>query len=116
MRQQNALTRKFLVPLLKERLGMEESYKSQSKEAHWEKDKIADGLQWMLDSAPENEKGDLNMLAMRLMNLNLTAVNTSNFTFTDIMFYLCKHPEIHEKLRLETEEVLEEDKCLKKQI
>ncbi|THU84571.1 cytochrome P450 [Dendrothele bispora CBS 962.96] len=48
-------------------------------------------------------------LAMRLLNINLGAINTSSVTFTHALLYLATHPEYAAILRAEVENVLDHE-------
>ncbi|TFY68008.1 hypothetical protein EVJ58_g1278 [Rhodofomes roseus] len=89
---------RHLQPLIEERLRM---MKEHGKD--WP-DKPNDMLQWVMDEA-EGEELQVDRLVIRIMTINITAINTSSMTFTNAMFYLAAHPEWLKPLRDEVEEV-----------
>ncbi|KAK7468967.1 hypothetical protein VKT23_003466 [Stygiomarasmius scandens] len=68
-----------------------------------------DYLSWNMAEAPEGYERSDEGLAMRLLNINLGAINTSSVTFTHALLYLAAHPEYAAVLRAEVENVLDHE-------
>lgn len=127
LQQQTA--HKFLIPIIKKRLEILEKAENAEKNQGTEIGKpvdarewfciiptyltlkprpsIADSVtvQWLLDITPPNKR-DPDILVQRMISLNVNAIHPPTVTWMEVMYDLCRHPEIHEELRNEIAEVL----------
>ncbi|ETS83215.1 hypothetical protein PFICI_05091 [Pestalotiopsis fici W106-1] len=99
--KQQQTARKFLVPMIKERLEI----MAKSKNSKDTCEKPEDALQWLLDITPE-EKRDPEILTQRMIQINVTAIHAPAVTLVECVFDLSRHPEIQEELRAEMAAVL----------
>lgn len=97
-REQQEIARKYLIPIINERIKAIESGTT-------EKRKLPnDSVTWLLELTPA-EKRDPEILLQRLIHINVTAIHAPVATLTECMYDLCRYPEIHEELRSEIAEV-----------
>lgn len=61
----------------------------------------------MIDVTPASNR-DPEILLYKAMHLNVTGVHTPCVIWVELMYDLCRHPEIHDELRDEIAEVLSE--------
>ncbi|KAK0645168.1 Ent-kaurene oxidase [Lasiodiplodia hormozganensis] len=98
-RQQQAIARKYLVPIIRQRIAVMERKTA-------EKAKLPnDSVTWLLELTPP-EKRDPEILLQRLIHINVTSIHAPAVTLTECIYDLCRHPEIHEELRTEIDKVL----------
>ena len=62
----------------------------------------------VIDAAPNSKERDPERLVYRVLHINVAAVHTTSVTFTNCMFDLASHPEIHEELRHEVQQTIQE--------
>ncbi|KAK7460911.1 hypothetical protein VKT23_008839 [Stygiomarasmius scandens] len=94
--------KKYLDPLVKERLAKEEEYDSKD----WP-DKPNDLLSWLLELAGPEQKNTYD-LTLRILTVNVAAIHTTSMAFTTALYYLAARPDIIKELREEIEECIEE--------
>jgi Cytochrome P450 len=116
--QQLKIARKHLLPIIKERLTLLANPAAQEKDTKpvdtcksslidifWCSSVEIRSVQWLLDMSPPGKRNP-EILMQRLLHLNVNAIHAPAYTVTECMVDLCRHPEIHEELRAEIEEVL----------
>ncbi|KAI9801587.1 MAG: hypothetical protein M1825_003266 [Sarcosagium campestre] len=108
VRQQQSIARKHLLPYIQARLAEEKKYLQAGRVEDWKRDKPHDSLQWVIDAAPNEKERQPNRLVYRILHINVAAVHTTSVTYLNCMFDLATHPEIHEELRQEVEQVVRE--------
>lgn len=106
--RQQKIARKHLLPYIKSRLAQEKSYLDAGRSEDWKRDKPHDSLQWIIDAAPNEKERRPERLVYRVLHINVAAVHTTSVTFLNCIFDLATHPEIHDELRQEVEEVIQE--------
>ncbi|EOD48508.1 putative cytochrome p450 protein [Neofusicoccum parvum UCRNP2] len=102
--REQAVARRILGPILKDRIATEEMYRREGREAEWAKIKPSDVMQWVLDITPPWKK-QVDLLVLRMLNVNIAAIHTSSTTFVDVIVLVALTPEIHDELREEIERV-----------
>ncbi|GME33224.1 cytochrome P450 [Neofusicoccum parvum] len=102
--REQAVARRILGPILKDRIATEEMYRREGREAEWAKIKPSDVMQWVLDITPPWKK-QVDLLVLRMLNVNIAAIHTSSTTFIDVIVLVALTPEIHDELREEIERV-----------
>ncbi|TDL22833.1 cytochrome P450 [Rickenella mellea] len=93
---------KHLRPIIEERLRKYEEYGLNYP------DKPNDMLTWMMDEAEGNERG-VEILCLRMLSVNMTALHTSSMSLAQAMFHLASKPQYIEPMRVEVERVIQED-------
>lgn len=106
--QEQAIARKHLLPLLKQRIADEDRYISEGRLDEWKKIKAEDTIQWVLDVTPPEERNP-SRLVYRMLHINVAAVHTSSVTFLDNAYCLAMQSQLHDELRQEIEEVFEKE-------
>ncbi|OAG44392.1 hypothetical protein AYO21_01388 [Fonsecaea monophora] len=116
MYSQQTQARKHLYPLLRSRIAAMEKAKREGTYEEFERTKPADTVQWVLDITPPERLHDLNDIMMRLVHILTAAVHTSSVTYLNALYDLAQHPEVHDELREEINNVFaSEDGVWKKQ-
>ncbi|KAF5365278.1 hypothetical protein D9758_005353 [Tetrapyrgos nigripes] len=97
------MARRYLEPMVKERLAKEEEYGDQD----WP-GKPNDLLSWLLEEAKLPEQRTAYDLAQRIIAINVAAIHTTSMAFTNTLFHLCARPDIVKELREEVENTVKE--------
>ncbi|TDL22830.1 cytochrome P450 [Rickenella mellea] len=93
---------KHLRPIIEERLRKYEELGPNYP------DKPNDMLTWLMDEAEGDERG-VEILCLRLLAVNITAIHTTSMSFAHTMFHLASKPEYIQPMREEVERVIDED-------
>ncbi|KAM3085331.1 hypothetical protein ACMFMG_002415 [Clarireedia jacksonii] len=105
---QKATAKKHLGPVLEARILRMQEAKRQDRVLEFEANKPKDAVQWVLDVTPP-EKLKIDMLVDRMLHISAAAVHTSSITFLEAIYELAFRPEIHEDLRQEISQVMEQE-------
>ncbi|KAJ7149214.1 cytochrome P450 [Mycena crocata] len=97
-----AKARKFLVPIIEERLAKENELGPD-----WP-GKPNDLISWLLEIA-EGEERTAPAIALRILSTNMAAIHTSSMAFTHALFDLTLHPENFLPMREEAERIVKEE-------
>ena len=62
----------------------------------------------VIDAAPNQKERNPERLVYRVLHINVAAVHTTSVTFVNCIFDLATHPEIHDELRQEVQQVIQE--------
>ncbi|KAJ7458519.1 cytochrome P450 [Mycena latifolia] len=109
-----ARAKKHLIPLIEERLRLEEE-----NGPNWS-ERPNDLLSWLLEYAESDERNPHN-LTQRVLMVNFVAIHTSANSFTQALYHLAESPEYATPLRHELEAAIREygwtknamSKCIK---
>lgn len=99
-----AIAKKHLLPILKERIAEEDRYIANGKQDEWQKIKTDDTIQWVLDVTPREERRAYR-LVYRMLHINIAAVHTSSTTFLSSFLCLAMMPDVQRELREEIADV-----------
>ncbi len=72
-------------------------------------EKPDDLIQWLLESLPEDERGDLQVLAELQLILSASSIHTTSNLLADCLFDLAVHPDAQEELRQEVLEIFTDE-------
>ncbi|KAJ7929739.1 cytochrome P450 [Mycena leptocephala] len=97
-----AHAKKHLVPVIEERLRVEEEYGKD-----WE-GRPNDLISWLLEQAPAEER-TVDNLIQRILMINFAAIHTTANSFTQALYHLAAAPEYVAPLREEIEAALLKD-------
>lgn len=100
--------KRYLIPVLKERIEKEDRYIAEGRRAEWQRIKDQDVIQWVLDVTPPNERSPSKLLH-RMLHINLVAVHTSSISFLDMFLCLCFTPQYQQELRDEIVRVFKKE-------
>lgn len=99
-----AIAKKHLIPILRERISEEDRYISNGRNDEWQKLKPDDTIQWVLDVTPREERRP-DRLVYLMLHINIAAVHTSSTTFLSSFLCLAMMPDVQRELREEISEV-----------
>ena len=106
--RQQTIARRHLLPYIRSHLAEEQKCLQAGKSDEWNRRKPHDSLQWIIDAAPSDQERQPDRLVYRVLHINVSAVHTTSATFLNCIFDLATHPQIHDELRKEVEQVVQE--------